>query len=90
MGLDQAVAEALQPDALGDGATQRTARLTRRQREVTELVAQGLTNRELADRLVIAEGTAQRHVADILGKLGLSSRVHLAAWAIDHGLRPDA
>jgi non-specific serine/threonine protein kinase len=62
--------------------------LTRRQREVAELVAQGLTNRELAVRLVIAEGTAERHVADILGKLGLSSRVYLAAWAIDHGLRP--
>jgi DNA-binding CsgD family transcriptional regulator/Tfp pilus assembly protein PilF len=90
MSLDQAITEALEPDTSADCSAQPAARLTRRQREVAELVARGLTNRELADRLVIAEGTAERHVADILGKLCLSSRVHLAAWAIDHGLRPDA
>jgi non-specific serine/threonine protein kinase len=49
-------------------------------------VAKGLTNRRVAGELVIAEGTAERHVANILGKLALSSRAQLAAWAVESGL----
>jgi DNA-binding NarL/FixJ family response regulator len=55
--------------------------LTRREREVADLVSQGLTNRELASRLVIAERTAENHVQHILTKLGLSNRSQLAVWA---------
>jgi DNA-binding CsgD family transcriptional regulator len=58
-----------------------TRALTRREREVADLVSQGLTNRELAERLVIAERTAQNHVQHILTKLGLSNRSQLAVWA---------
>jgi non-specific serine/threonine protein kinase len=60
--------------------------LSPREREVVALVAQGLTNREIADRLVISPGTARIHVEHILGKLGLRSRVELAAWAIERGV----
>jgi DNA-binding NarL/FixJ family response regulator len=43
-------------------------------------VAEGLTNREIAERLVMARRTAEGHVARILGKLGFTSREQLAAW----------
>jgi DNA-binding NarL/FixJ family response regulator len=52
------------------------------------LIAQGLINREIARELVIAEATAVRHVANILGKLGLRSRAQVAVWAVERGLRP--
>jgi non-specific serine/threonine protein kinase len=60
--------------------------LTARQRQVAALVARGLTNREIAAELVIAEGTAANHVGHILSKLGLRSRAQLAAWAVDQKL----
>ncbi|MFJ8536476.1 ATP-binding protein [Streptomyces sp. NPDC093591] len=56
------------------------ARLTRRETEVAELVAQGLANQQIADRLVIARRTAEGHVERILGKLGFSNRSQIAAW----------
>jgi pimeloyl-ACP methyl ester carboxylesterase/DNA-binding NarL/FixJ family response regulator len=67
-------------------ATRERARLTPREQEVAALVAQGCTNRQIAERLVIAEPTAERHVINILNKLGQRSRTQLAAWAVEHGL----
>ncbi len=52
--------------------------LTRREREVAELVAQGLTNREIAARLYLSERTAQNHVQHILDKLDLPNRGQIA------------
>jgi non-specific serine/threonine protein kinase len=49
-------------------------------------VAQGLTNRQIAERLIIVEGTADRHVSNILSKLGVRSRAQLAVWAAERGL----
>lgn len=54
--------------------------LTRREREVAELVARGLTNREIATRLFISERTAESHVQQIRAKLGFHSRSQIAAW----------
>ena len=54
--------------------------LTRREREVAELVAQGLTNREIASRLFLSERTAQNHVQHILDKLDLPNRSQVAVW----------
>ena len=50
------------------------------------LVARGLSTREIAAALVIAEGTARVHVEHILAKLDLHSRAQLATWAVEHGL----
>jgi non-specific serine/threonine protein kinase len=47
---------------------------------IAGLVAEGLTNREIAERLVMSQRTAEGHVSRILGKLGLTSRAQLAAW----------
>lgn len=54
--------------------------LTRREREVAELVAQGLTNREIAGRLFLSERTADNHVQHILAKLGVPNRSQVAVW----------
>jgi LuxR family maltose regulon positive regulatory protein len=62
------------------------SRLSRRELEVLDLVAQGRTNREIAARLVLSEHTVNRHVANILRKLGLTSRTAAASLAGRHGL----
>jgi DNA-binding CsgD family transcriptional regulator len=64
--------------------------LTRREAEVARLVAQGLSNRQIAEALLIAEGTAGVHVDHMLTKLGFHSRTQLALWALEHGLHSRA
>jgi DNA-binding NarL/FixJ family response regulator len=65
--------------------------LTKREREVAALVAQGKSNREIAQALVISEYTVASHVSNILSKLEFSSRTQIVSWAIEKGLaRPDA
>lgn len=54
--------------------------LTAREREVAALVASGLTNRQIGEKLVISERTAEGHVERILGKLGFRSRAQIASW----------
>ena len=56
--------------------------LTPREREVADLVAEGLTNRQIAERLVLSERTAQNHVQHVLTKLGLSNRAQVTAWRL--------
>jgi len=60
--------------------------LTARELEVLRLVSRGLTNRAIAASLTISEKTAANHVANILGKLGLSSRSAATAFAYEHDL----
>lgn len=61
-----------------------TAPLTRRERQVAALVAEGLTNKLIAARLTISQRTAQGHVEHILTKLGFTSRTQIAAWVVEH------
>ncbi|WP_246477540.1 ATP-binding protein [Actinokineospora xionganensis] len=56
--------------------------LTQREAEIAELVAEGMTNADIAARLVIARRTADTHVGNILTKLGFSSRAQIAAWTV--------
>ena len=60
--------------------------LSKRELEVAALVAQGLTSRAIADRLVLAERTVESHVEHILRKLDVRSRAQIAAWATQRGL----
>ena len=55
--------------------------LTRRERQVAQLIVQGLTNKQIATTLVIAPRTAEYHVENILTKLGFTSRTQIATWA---------
>jgi two-component system, NarL family, response regulator DevR len=62
--------------------------LTEREREVLALVARGLTNKQIADKLYVSEKTARNHVSHILEKLGFSRRSEAAAFAVEHKLVP--
>ncbi|HET6953686.1 MAG TPA: LuxR C-terminal-related transcriptional regulator, partial [Acidimicrobiales bacterium] len=70
------------PDAEGPAA------LTPREREVVALLAEGLTNSQLAERLYISPRTAAVHVSNVLSKLGMASRTEVAAWAVRSGIAP--
>src|SRR5262249_50824926 len=60
--------------------------LTKREREVAALVARGLSNRAIAEALVVSERTVESHVTNILGKLAFTSRAQIAAWAVESRL----
>ncbi|MFF7264700.1 ATP-binding protein [Streptomyces sp. NPDC008159] len=84
LGLDELVSYALQqepPQAVPETPVPLTARET----EVALLVAEGLANQQIADRLVIARRTAEGHVERILAKLGFHNRSQIAAWATTQG-----
>jgi DNA-binding NarL/FixJ family response regulator len=61
----------------------RDSPLSQREFEVAACVARGLTNREIAAELVIADGTVASHIVHILAKLGLASRTQVAVWAAE-------
>ncbi|MQY09555.1 ATP-binding protein [Actinomadura macrotermitis] len=71
-------ADTMLPRRLTDTAPQP---LTRRERQVAELVAEGLTNRDIAGRLTIAKRTVDSHIEHIMAKLGVASRTEIAAWS---------
>jgi non-specific serine/threonine protein kinase len=57
--------------------------LTHRQLEIAWLIADDLTNRQIADRLFLSERTVETHITNILNKLGLNSRVQLSRWVAE-------
>ncbi|MFB9302080.1 ATP-binding protein [Kibdelosporangium philippinense] len=69
--------------------TGETVQLTRRETEIARLVGEGLTNKQIAARLVIAQRTAEGHVERVLAKLGFRSRVEIAAWINGLSATPD-
>jgi DNA-binding NarL/FixJ family response regulator len=69
-----------------DGGPDRENPLTPREEEVTKLIAEGNTSKEIAALLVLSEKTVERHRANILEKLGLRDRVDLTRYAIRRGL----
>ena len=90
MGMGEAVEYALSKEGKTDPPTppspenpsagKALVALTRREREVAKLVARGLTNRQIAEGIVLSERTVENHVRNILKKLNLSSRSEVAAW----------
>jgi predicted ATPase/DNA-binding CsgD family transcriptional regulator len=66
--------------ATGDRAHQPADPLGKREREVAQLIAEGLSNKEIASRLFLSERTVETHVYNILNKLGFNSRVNIASW----------
>jgi DNA-binding NarL/FixJ family response regulator len=67
-------------------AKRRYEGLTGREREVAALIAKGLSNKEIADRMMVGERTVETHSGHIREKLGLTSRAQVVAWAVEHGL----
>ncbi len=92
--LERAVDEALATEELAPLAAEPappaprapSSVLSRREREVAALIARGLTNRQIANELVISEMTADTHVSHILRKLRFRSRAQVATWVTEQGL----
>jgi predicted ATPase/DNA-binding CsgD family transcriptional regulator len=79
--VEEAIRYAIeQPAAVTEPAPAPSAGLTRREREVAGLVAEGLTNPAIAERLVLSPRTVEGHVQHLLDKLGFTSRSQIAAW----------
>jgi DNA-binding NarL/FixJ family response regulator len=84
--LDQAAAAHVAAALTTHPATPLVDALTSRETEVLRLIAAGATNREIAVRLFLSEGTVKNHISRILGRLGLRDRTQAAIYARDHGL----
>jgi DNA-binding CsgD family transcriptional regulator len=86
--IENAIAYALADEepAMERKPPSRISGLTEREREVAALIAQGATNRAIAEVLVISERTVERHVANIFAKLDLNSRTQIAVLAAEEGL----
>jgi len=83
------IARMLMEQVMHQGSPRREASaddLTERELEVVRQVAQGCSNHEIADRLVISEKTVKTHISNILSKLNLTDRTQLAIYAIKNGL----
>ncbi|WP_417661140.1 two-component system response regulator NarL [Pseudomonas sp.] len=70
--------------ALRPSSPDNARNLTHREQQVLKMIATGLSNKKLAHKLGISEGTVKVHVKNILHKLGVSSRVEAAVWALEH------
>jgi non-specific serine/threonine protein kinase len=82
--LDEAMLEAFKATHVEPTASASDGPLTPRQHEVASLIARGLTNGQIAERLVVSPHTVERHVENILDRLRLSSRVEIAVWVVEH------
>ena len=89
----------MKPASLQSGAvvapplTRRAAKsafggLTEREREVAALIAEGKASREIGEILVVNSRTIEKHIENILSKLGFTSRTQIAVWASEKGLGP--
>jgi NarL family two-component system response regulator LiaR len=82
------VAEKLMREVAAGTPTAHRTDLTTRERDVIRLIARGMSNRQIARDLGVAEKTVKAHVSNILGKLGLTDRTQAALYAVEHGLGP--
>ncbi len=86
--IDDGMAYALdQHPSAARPASEPQAVLTAREREIAELIAEGMSNREIASRLTISVRTAETHAQNILLKLGFRSRTQVATWVAEQRLR---
>jgi non-specific serine/threonine protein kinase len=94
MSVDDGIAYALGEPGGGQVPTEEPALLTPRERETADLIAEGLSNSEIAERLMISVRTVETHAQSILTKLGFRSRAQVAAWVArqrtPQGSMPDA
>ena len=89
--LDPAVtARVLERLRRGPVADERLARLTEQEHKVLELLAEGLTNRQIGERLHLAEKTVKNYVTSVLAKLGMTRRTEAAVYAVKHMEPPHA
>ncbi len=86
MDMPGRVAQCEQVLAAIDAEMSERIALTPREREIVVLVTEGLSNRQIAERLFVSERTVETHVSHVLAKLGGSTRTDIVAWAFSTGL----
>jgi predicted ATPase/DNA-binding CsgD family transcriptional regulator len=79
-------AEQVAADSAGTSLAPSADKLTAREIEIARLIARGMTNRQIAETLVVSQRTVEWHVANLIGKLAFRSRSQIAAWAAGEGL----
>jgi DNA-binding NarL/FixJ family response regulator len=84
--VSQEMANGIKVELTADQASRSKDDVSGREREVVQLVCQGATNREIAERLIVSEHTVKVHLRNILGKLNLRNRQQIAAYAVQEGL----
>jgi DNA-binding NarL/FixJ family response regulator len=82
------IAERLMREVAAGTPTAHRTDLTLRERDVLRLIARGMSNREIAGQLGVAEKTVKTHVSSVLSKLGVADRTQAALYAVEHGLGP--
>lgn len=85
----QVYALALQPELTTPWKTDRSPVLTRRQWEIARLVAQGMTNKDIAETLIITQRTVENHLAQMFTRLGARNRTQVAAWVSNQDNLPN-
>ncbi|NKS55582.1 hypothetical protein GS500_23405 [Rhodococcus hoagii] len=88
MTLDSAVTYALGEKPRSGAVSSGETVLTNRERQVANLVAEGLTDKQIAEKLIISPRTVQGHVEHVLTKLGFSTRTQIAAWVVGEARHP--
>jgi len=83
--LSPVIAEKLMREVAAGTPTAHRTDLTARERDVLRLIARGMSNRDIARELTVAEKTVKTHVSNILSKLGLNDRTQAALYAVQHG-----
>ncbi len=84
--VGSAIQEVLDAARRADPGEARIASLTPRERAIAELVAEGLRNEDIAERLSVAEKTVRNHISEICDKLGVAGRLELLVFANQHGI----
>ena len=87
--VSQEMASGIKIELAADHSLKRGEDVSIREREVVQLVCQGATNREIAERLIVSEHTVKVHLRNILTKLNLRNRQQIAAYAVQEGLVTD-
>jgi non-specific serine/threonine protein kinase len=85
LSVEEAAASSSQTPSPASTTRLRLEGLTRREQDVAVLIAEGKSNRQIADELVVSERTVEGHVSNILSKLGFRSRARISAWVIERG-----
>ncbi len=84
--MEYALSLPLAPATTAQNAKPQLGGLTARESTVATLITEGRSNREIADELVVSKRTVEKHIANILSKLGFTSRAQIVRWAIEKGL----
>jgi two-component system response regulator DevR len=77
------IAQVMERVRSGSPTDSRVAALTQREREVLDLIADGLTNRQIGERMFLAEKTVKNYVSSLLGKLGMERRTQAAVFGAE-------